>query len=919
MASSQENRSALSQLEGLLDLLIDLQTSSSTGEPQQESQATNQDETLAPVPRDGDRPSQIDAASIIEPQHQNAEVQQFSSSEFAELLGLPEQEEAAEEKGAGGRGNKNPSQEPANLASLAQPEAVPPANSDPPSELTSQQLIEPPLTPEPSEDLTTELTDNSTSDASLSAWESLHNLLSQSALTEESSDLSASPSISAELDSQQLEEPLSLPLKPSNGSLFSHAAESSNGLSILAEPDIQQVENSVSLSVKPSNGSMLSHPATLDSQQEETSANYPEPSFQLDRLSVETSSSSLATDDTDPDNSITAFEQLQRLLLTPEIVDSREVLLYLKEKFTILEHQIYDPSELIKLLLPLITEILSLKVVEAREEMAQAIAPIIDEMIQAKAQQDKSAISSALAPVLPDAVTQQVYNSPGDFAKALAPEMGKAIKEQIDLERDAMVDALYPVIGSTISKYMAEAVAAINQKVENTLSPEGVARKVRARMQGVSEAELIFMESMPFTIQAIFLIHKASGLVIAEVQPFGKQRLESEMVAGMLTAIRSFVNDCIAQSGNISELDRIDYGDCEIVLEVAGYCYLAVVTQGSPPKSFLEKMREALSTIVQRHGVAIELFDGDPTQVPKPVQQFLESLTEVSKPSTPKSKGKPPVALFAISLAVLSLIFIPWSIHRYRSGAEQDLEDKTSLALASEPELAVYRLTVDAKGDTLKLSGKLPNTYLVEKAEQIAKTVAPTVKIDNEIVAVKVPPDAAVVAAEVERVTSILNEMERVAIWTTYSEGKVKVEGSAIQVADAQKITEAFEKIPGVESVTNTVQLQPLALASRIYFDLNSAELRSSELKKINQLKLFLEDYPTQHIRLIGHSDKSGNMLENQGLALERAKTVAEALVNQGIDARRLEVSGTTKPPTGVYTDDALNLSRFVEFEAIAP
>jgi hypothetical protein len=48
--------------------------------------------------------------------------------------------------------------------------------------------------------------------------------------------------------------------------------------------------------------------------------------------------------------------------------------------------------------------------------------------------------------------------------------MGTAIKEQISLDRDAMVDALYPVIGSTISKYMAEAIKAINEKVENTLA-----------------------------------------------------------------------------------------------------------------------------------------------------------------------------------------------------------------------------------------------------------------------------------------------------------------------------------------------------------------------------------------------------------------------------------------------------------------
>ncbi|HAX87411.1 MAG TPA: hypothetical protein DCY91_14395 [Cyanobacteria bacterium UBA11370] len=612
-----------------------------------------------------------------------------------------------------------------------------------------------------------------------------------------------------------------------------------------------------------------------------------------------------------------ALERLQRLLVSPDLLQSRDKLEVLKDKFETLEHQIYNPTKLINLILPLISDILSIKIAEAREEMAQIIAPIVDEMIQAKTKEDKPAISAALAPVLPDAITQQVLQSPGEFGKAIAPEISSAIKEQIDLERDSMVDALYPVIGSTISKYMAEAIAAINQKVENTLSPEGISRKIRARMQGVSEAELIFKEAMPFSVKAIFLIHKASGLVISEVQPFGKQHLESEMVAGMLTAIRSFVNDCIAQSGEVSELDRIDYGNCEIILEVAGYCYLAVVTQGDAPKPFLDKMRGALATIVQRHGKSIELFDGDPANVPKAVHQLLKSIVEVSE-LVWKPKRKVPLALFLLSTAILSGILIPWGLHNHQNKINRRVEEKTSLALATDPELAVYRLQVDADRETLKLSGKLPNNYLVEKAEQVAQMSAPKSQIKNEIISVEIPPDPVIVAGEVERVTGILNQTERVAIWATYNQGKVTVKGSIVQITDAQKITEALAKIPGVQSVTNTVQLQPLALASRIYFDLNSAKLKSSELSKINQLKAFLNDYPNQNLRLIGYSDRTGNMLENQSLALERAKTVGEILVRQGIDPRRLQVAGTTKPPTDVYPDESPQFSRFVEFEAIA-
>ncbi|MCP2731159.1 OmpA family protein [Limnofasciculus baicalensis] len=897
MTSSKNNQSPLSQIEGLLDLLLDLQNANPTAESREESGLSQ-----------GDGESQ--GASVNSQSVDNSvTLQANDAAPIAHELNLSLQPKIKEERGEGNGDlgkqddylNFSNEEEPLDvLSNLSivdqnQPEQI--ENSSPQPDTRSHLLVETQFKlekPEDSRNHSSLLIDDSTANA----LNSLQQLLNQSFIEKESREKSTDLSHLSELDDEKIASLESLSLTASDGVIYSEIVEERN----------QEL----------SRLSMLMGLEVYENKDAETSN---KTSSSIEKLSPQSNGSVVVTEESELEDSLSSFDRLQRLILTPDLIESREVLMYLQEQFTILENKIYDPAELIKLILPLIAEILTIKVGEAREEMARAMSPIIDEMIQAKTQEDKQGISSALAPILPDAITEQVTNYPGEFATALAPEMGKAIKEQIELERDAMVDALYPVIGSTITKYMGEAIAAINQKVENNLSPEGISRKLRARIQGVSEAELIFKEAMPFSIQGIFLIHKGSGLIVSEVQPFGKQRLESEMMAGMLTAIRSFVNDCIAQSGNISELDRIDYGNCEIVLEVAGYCYLAVVTEGTPPPSFLEKMRDTLITITQRHGKAIELFDGDPDSVPKPVHQLLESLTQVSDGSRPTlgQARNIPVAILAVVTLVLSAIFIPWGIHHHRSVINLNLEEKTRLALTSDPELAVYRIGVDAKGNTIRLSGKLPTKYLVEKAGEITNDAAPKVKLDNQIVAVKVPQDPTVVAGEVERATRILNQTERMAIWTTYNEGKVTVKGSIVQVADAEKITEALSKIPGVESVTNTAQLQPLALASRIYFDLNSAELKSSEREKLDRVKAFLNDYPSQNLRVIGYCDRNGNKLENQELAVERAKTVSKLLVNQGIDPRRLQVAGTTKPPTNVYADDALNLSRFVEFEAIAP
>lgn len=669
------------------------------------------------------------------------------------------------------------------------------------------------------------------------------------------------------------------------------------------------------------------HLCEVELEPPESEGNYPpEQVFnrliesQMKRVQESQFSNPIATTDNESlENSIELFERWQRLTLTQQMMDYRELITKFQIQLETLDNQVNDPTRLINLIVPLISAILSRQILESRRESILALAPIVDGMIQERTEQNREAMSSALSPVLADAITRQVTNSPGEFAKALGPEMGNAIKEQIHLERDAMVDALYPVIGSTVSKYFAEAIRTINEKVESTFSLEGVSRKIRAKIQGVTEAELIFREAIPFTVQAIFLIQKTSGLVIAEIQPPEKQQLESEMVAGMLTAIRSFVNDCIAQSGEISEIDQIDYGNSKIILEVAGYCYLAVVTQGELPKIFKQKMRAALSNIVQKHGKPIETFDGDPNNVPQAIHPILHNLTKIGDTFAKRKAPLTPVGLIVVILGVIAAISIPLGINHHLSTIDRRHEEAINLALASDPELALYRLGVEASRGTMKLSGRLPNQYLRSKAQQVVQKAEPKLKINNAIIPVEVPADPVLAQAEVNRVINLLNQMDGAVLAADFKEGKVTVQGTVLQETDAKKVTQAFKEIPGVQSVTNTVQLQPLAIASRVYFDQGSSEVKATELSKISQIKAFLDQFSTKNLTLVGHTDPKGSNKENQQLALERATKIKDVLLSQGVDAKRLQVEGTIDPPIGIKGEQVPLLSRCVEFRIISP
>ncbi|NUN64176.1 BON domain-containing protein [Pseudanabaena biceps] len=608
-----------------------------------------------------------------------------------------------------------------------------------------------------------------------------------------------------------------------------------------------------------------------------------------------------------------------------------------RERLSELEHKIYQPDELIQLILPIIVEILRIKSSQSREEMCQVITPIIAEVIFERSQLDNVAMSRAIADILPNAISEQIRNSPDQIAKAIAPEIGVAIREQIRLDRDAiiyalapemsaaikqqivleresMVDALYPVIGSTISKYFAEAIRSINEKVEQTFSVEGFQRKLRAKMQGVSEAELILRESTPFEIQAIFLIHNLSGLVIIDIQKSNldteSEPIDSDMLAGMLTAIRSFANECISRSENTSEIDAINYSGSKILLEVAGYCYLAVIIRGEPNGKLINKIRDLFGRVIQTYGDLFKDFDGDPNIIPVEVETELKKLIQAELPQKSQKSFKP--ILFTV-IALSSLIFVPIGFYQYRLHQERQLESKVLEAFASNPELSIYQLKAITNGDDLQLSGKLPDhlrNLAVQVATESVKTDRAIHKIENKIYSVNVLPAPTLVAAEVRRLTKALNYTQGVQISSQFQNGKVIITGQVEQPSMISAINQTFTNVAGVSLVSNAVTIKPPLFLTRIYFASGETTIPASDLSKLVEIQAFLSNYPDYDLKILAYNDGLGDPRINYQLGVKRIQTVRTMLIQKGIVAKRLHLSEIIDPAVP-------QTLRWVEFQPI--
>jgi outer membrane protein OmpA-like peptidoglycan-associated protein len=120
------------------------------------------------------------------------------------------------------------------------------------------------------------------------------------------------------------------------------------------------------------------------------------------------------------------------------------------------------------------------------------------------------------------------------------------------------------------------------------------------------------------------------------------------------------------------------------------------------------------------------------------------------------------------------------------------------------------------------------------------------------------------------------------------------------------------------------VLLEPIEVGNKvilnnIFFDTNKFTIQPESVAELGKLIEFLNLNPTVKIEISGHTDDVGNVLSNQTLSENRAKSVYQYLVNNKIDASRLVYKGygKTQPIAPNTTDDNRQKNRRTEFKII--
>jgi hypothetical protein len=200
------------------------------------------------------------------------------------------------------------------------------------------------------------------------------------------------------------------------------------------------------------------------------------------------------------------------------------------------------------------------------------------------------------------------------LAAIIAPSLDRALRDKIQQNRDEMIEVLHPIIGQTVLRAVTEAIQdlarTVDARVRTTMTPRAVLRRLQAQASGVSSADLALRDALPFDVTEVFLIHRATGLLLRYVTGDEQATRDRDLVSGMLTAIRDFADDALGQ-GQHGELGSIEYGNRRILIEAAEDVYLAVVVVGVEPSGFRAAMRDLVVSVESRYRYLLRTYQGD--------------------------------------------------------------------------------------------------------------------------------------------------------------------------------------------------------------------------------------------------------------------------------------------------------------------
>ncbi len=180
-------------------------------------------------------------------------------------------------------------------------------------------------------------------------------------------------------------------------------------------------------------------------------------------------------------------------------------------------------------------------------------------------------------PIIEEHLEYLKLNFPKEFNKSVE----KIVDKRLKASQSEILDTIYPVLGTMIKKYINHQFQAlrdsIDQKVKEVTDTKNIWRRFKSSALGIKSSDIILSNMGKPVMEEVFVIQRDSGLLIGNASL--RDTIDKDAVAGMLTAIKSFVEDAFQRERE--ELELISYASYKILLHNYHSYYLAVVLSGA--------------------------------------------------------------------------------------------------------------------------------------------------------------------------------------------------------------------------------------------------------------------------------------------------------------------------------------------------
>ena len=209
---------------------------------------------------------------------------------------------------------------------------------------------------------------------------------------------------------------------------------------------------------------------------------------------------------------------------------------------------------------------------------------------------NKSLLSGRVNPIIEEHLDFLKHNFPKEYAKIV----DRLIEQKLKDSQQQILDIVYPVMGKMITKFvnlqMQQLKEGIDAQINGIFSRQGFVKHIKNRILGVKTSDMLIAAADKPILEEIFVIERDSGLMFGSAALFPS--VNRDVVAGMLTAIKSFVEDAFERDNE--DLEMIQYGTYRILLQNYPFYYFALALSGTVSTSESEILRGQIVDFIDK-------------------------------------------------------------------------------------------------------------------------------------------------------------------------------------------------------------------------------------------------------------------------------------------------------------------------------